>query len=156
MASPITPDQCGELLARQLAEQAGICGKIKELSEKQQKLVEERKEGELLVLLSDKQRLIDQHETLMKKTQDLRERWEAERGRAGAATQDKVEKAWERLRDVLNDVVRLEDQSRALLQDSRDKVSQDISRLQRGKIANKAYGGGALPRPQARYSDKQG
>ncbi|MDR1613579.1 MAG: flagellar export chaperone FlgN [Planctomycetota bacterium] len=154
MAAPIGPDQCGELFARQLAEQADVCAKIMALSERQRKIVEERREGELLELLADKQRLIDRHETLMKKTQELRERWE--RARARAATRDKVEKAWERLRDVLNEVVRLEDASRAMLQDAKDKVSRDINRIQRGKIANKAYGGGRLPPPQARFSDRKG
>ncbi|MDR0361729.1 MAG: flagellar protein FlgN [Planctomycetota bacterium] len=156
MATPIGPDQCGDMLARRLAEQATVCERIRDLSEQQQKYVGERREAELLDLLSGKQRLIDQHETLMRKTQELRERWETERPRAAPATRDKVEKAWERLRDVLNEVVRLEDASREMLRDSRDRVSEDISRLQRGKIANKAYGGGALPRPRARFSDKQG
>lgn len=156
MSSAPTPESCADQLARQLGKQAEICLNIKRLSESQQAMVADRKEDELLSLLNEKQLLIDQHQQLFAKTQELRDRWEGLKSQASPAAQAKVETAWEKLKAVLNDVVSLEDASRGMLQEQKDKVSDDISKIQRGKVASKAYGGGMIPPPQARYSDKQG
>ncbi len=156
MATSLSPDQCGEELARLLDAQVDVCRLILKCSEKQQKLVEDRREDELLSLLTDKQRLIDQHQALSAKSQPLRDQWERDRAKAGPQTHNLVEMAWNQLKDVLDKIVRLEDASRALLQDQKAQVSLDIGKLQKGKILNKAYGGATRPPPQARYSDKQG
>lgn len=156
MSIPIKPDDCAEKLSRMFDEQTEICRQIKALSEQQQKLVEERREDELLTLLSDKQRLLDRHEQLSTGCQPYREAWDGLREQAGASAHARVEASWEKLRSVLNDIVTLEDASRALLQEQKNRVSMDINKIQRGKIANKAYGGGSLPPPQARFSDKKG
>lgn len=157
MAYTLTPDQCAAELARHLDLQAGVCRKILELSRQQQKLVEERRESDLLVLLSEKQRLIGGHEALAKEAKIHREQWEASaRAAASAEAHAKVEAAWNALRDILDEIVKLEDASRATLETHRGKVSEDIAKLQRGKIANKAYGGSKIPPPAARYSDKKG
>lgn len=153
----MSPDQCAEELARLLSEQANICRLILEKSQTQQKLVEERREDELLALLTEKQRFIDRHQQLSAKAAPFRVEWE-ERARnlAAPAAHQKVETAWNALREVLDEIVRLEDASRAYLQDQKDKVSMDIGKLQRGKIVNKAYGGGFKPPPAARFSDREG
>lgn len=154
----MTPDQCARELARLLDEQAAICSQILEKSKMQQSMVEERREDELLTLLTDKQRLIDQHESLTKQAQPFRKEWEDScRMQAGPAAHAMVEKAWNGLRTVLDEIVKLEDASRAYLQEQKDKVSKDINKLQRGKIVNKAYGSSGLrPPPTPRFSDKEG
>ena len=156
----MTTDDDSEAIARMLADQlekqSEICLGIKRLSERQQNLVAERKEDELLRLLSDKQELMNKHQNLFAKTQVLRDKWDGVRNRARPESQAKVEGAWERLKTILNEVVALEDASRGLLQEQQNRLSMDIGKIQRGKIANKAYGGSQRPPPQARYSDKQG
>ena len=156
MTTDNDPDACARRLAEQLEKQAEICAGIKKLSERQQALVAERREDELLRLLSDKQVLLDRHQALFARTQELRDRWEAAKGGASMESQSLAEGAWERLKAVLNEVVALEDASRSLLQEQQDKLTMDIGKVQRGKIANKAYGGSQRPPPQARYSDKKG
>lgn len=159
MANAATPEQCAEELARLLDAQTEICRKILEKSRMQQKLVEEAKESELLSLLADKQRFIEQHQQLGERAAPFRTQWEAGmRDRAGPAAHARVEEAWNSLRAVLDEIVRLEDASRAYLQEQKGKVSLDIGNLQRGKIVNKAYGGAATYRPPAtpRYQDRQG
>lgn len=158
MADAATPDQCARELARLLDAQTEVCRRILEKSKTQQKLVEERREDELLSLLGDKQKLIDAHQRLTEQAAPFRAQWE-ERARVAASPEAHalVEKAWNGLREVLDEVVRLEDASRALLEEQKGKVSVDIGKLQRGKIVNKAYGGAAYKPPAApRYSDKQG
>lgn len=153
----MSPDQCAEELARLLDQQADICRQILEKSKMQQTLVEERREDELLSLLGDKQKLIDKHQKLSEQAAPFRERWEAGvREQAGPEAHAKVEAAWNALRTLLDEIVHLEDASRAYLQDQKSKVSMDIGNLQRGKIVNKAYGGGFKPPPAARFSDKEG
>lgn len=153
----MNPDQCAEELARLLEQQAEVCGKILEKSKMQQILVEERREDELLSLLGDKQRLIETHQKLSGQAAPYRERWEnGAREQVGPEAHARVEAAWNSLRNVLDEIVRLEDASRAYLQEQKSKLSVDIGNLQRGKMVNKAYGGGYRPPPGARYSDKEG
>ncbi len=158
MDNAATADQCARELARLLDAQTEVCREILEKSRLQQKLVEERREDELLSLLSDKQRLIERHQKLAGEAQPHLARWEAgARAAAGPDSHARVEEAWNSLRGVLDEIVKLEDASRAFLEEQKGKVSMDIGNLQRGKIVNKAYGGGgAKPPPAARYSDKQG
>lgn len=159
MTSPLGPEECAESLAGALNAQADICRQILEKSREQQTMVEERREDELLSLLADKQRLIDQHQALAAKAAPFRAQWEERaRDQAGPAAHAKVEEAWNRLRETLDQIVQLEDASRAILEEQKSKVSLDIGKLQRGKAVNKAYGGAATYRPPSapRYSDKQG
>lgn len=152
------PEQCALELAKLLDAQADVCRDILEKSKLQQQLVEERREDELLSLLGDKQKLIDKHQTLVDKANPYREQWEAGvRERVSPAAHAEVERAWNGLREVLDEIIRLEDASRAYLEEQKGKVSLDIGKLQRGKIVNKAYGGSTYrPPAQPRYSDKQG
>ena len=158
MANALGPDQCAQELARLLNAQADVCRDILEKSKMQQQLVEERKEDELLSLLGDKQKLIDKHQKLAEEAAPFRQQWEEDaRGRAKPESTATVEKAWNALRDVLDEIIRLEDASRAFLEEQKGKVSLDIGKLQRGKIVNKAYGGSVYKPPaKPRYSDKQG
>lgn len=158
MATLPSPDECARELARLLDAQAVICRNILEKSQLQQKLVEEQKEDELLSLLADKQRLMDQQHALNLQALPFRERWEGGlREGASPASRAAVETAWNTLRDILNEVVRLEDASRAMLEDQKGKVSLELGKLQRGKLVNKAYGGGTVKPPSTpRYSDKKG
>lgn len=157
MSQPISPEVCARELARSLDAQTEVCRQILDKSTLQQKLVEERREGDLLSLLSEKQRLIEQHQKLSDQAQPYRAQWEASaRDLAGPEAHARVEKAWNALREVLDEVVRLEDLSRAMLQDQKGQVSVDIGKIQKGKIVNKAYGGGFRPPPPARFSDRQG
>lgn len=155
----LTPDQCADLLAKSLKAQTEVCLRILDKSKKQQKLVEESNETELLSLLSDKQKLIQEHDKLVKDIGPVRDRWEqGERDRASKESHAKVEEAWSGLRDVLDQVVKLEDASRAVLEAQKNRLSIDIGNLQRGKIVNKAYGSTAAYRPPTppRYSDRKG
>lgn len=159
MTAPGTPDQCAQQLARSLDAQTKICLRILEKSQMQQKLVEDHLENELLSLLGDKQKLINDHQALVEQARPFRERWEnGERERASAESHQLVERAWNDLREVLDQIVKLEDASRAVLEEQKSRVSLDIGNLQRGKIVNKAYGGAAAYRPPTppRYSDKKG
>lgn len=154
----MSPDQCAQELARLLNEQTQVCRMILERTKMQQTLVEERREDDLLSLLNDKQKMIDNHQKLTEKAAPFRKEWEeSARNLAGPDAHAKVEAAWNALRDVLDEIVRLEDESRAFLEQQKEKVSLDIGKLQKGKIVNKAYGGGTFkPPPTARYSDKEG
>ncbi len=153
------PEECAQELARLLNAQTGVCGGILEKSRMQQRLVEDRDEEKLLSLLADKQSLIDSHQQLVDQTNPVRAEWEAgARERVEPGTRALVEQAWSSLRDVLDEIIKLEDASRAMLEEQKGRLSVDIGNLQRGKIVNKAYGGAKAYRPPSppRYSDKKG
>lgn len=156
MALLNSPDNCGRQLAKLLDAQAEVCGRILTCSENQQRLVKEHREDELLSLLGDKQKMLEEHESLSVQSQPLRQQWERDREKASPEVHALVESSWSNLRDMLDNIVKLEDQSREILEEQKGEVTIDINKLQRGKIVNKAYGGGMRPPPQARYSDKQG
>ncbi len=155
----LAPEQCAKELARLLSAQTEVYRAILEKTKLQQALVEERSEDKLLALLADKQNLIDRHQKLVDRTNPVRAEWEAGlRERVTPEDHARVEQAWNSLRDVLDEIVKLEDVSRAMFEEQKNKVSVDIGNLQRGKILNKAYGGAKTFRPPEppRYSDKQG
>lgn len=148
MSADANPDALAEKLAQQLQKQTVVCENIRTLSQRQQALVADHKEDELLALLADKQALIDQHQKLFETTLALRDKWETLKSGATPQAQGKAEQAWEKLKAVLNEVVALEDASRGVLEEQKSKVGMDISKIQRGKIANKAYGGSMRPLPK--------
>lgn len=156
MADFASPDACAQALAASFDKQAEVYTQILTLSQKQQTLVDERREGELLSLLNDKQRLIEKHQKLAAEAQNHRIRWETLRAQASPDARARVEAAFENLRSILEQVMSFEDASREKLQQQKGEVSMDINRLQKGRILNKAYGGGYRPPPAARYSDRQG
>ncbi|MCC8165128.1 MAG: flagellar protein FlgN [Planctomycetes bacterium] len=159
MANALTPEHCARELARLLNAQADTCGKILEKSKQQQKLVEEMNEPALLSLLGDKQALITQNDKLNTQAAPYRRQWEeALRDRATPEQRATVEAAWNRVLETLDQIVKLEDASRAVVESQKNSVSKEISKLQRGKMLNKAYGNAQMFRPPEppRYSDKQG
>lgn len=159
MADSTNPNQTAEQLAKSLKAQTEVCLRILEKSQTQQQLVANSDETALLSLLTDKQRLIDEHDKLVQQAATARTRWEnGDRDRASPEAHAKVEEAWNGLREVLDQIVKLEDASRAALEQQKNRVSIDIGNLQRGKIVNKAYGNAAAYRPPTppRYSDQKG
>lgn len=159
MAELNNPNVCAQQFAQSLKAQADVCLRILEKSKMQQQLVEESKETELLSLLGDKQKLIVEHDKLVKQGSGLRTRWEnGDRDKASPESHKLVEDAWNRLRDVLTEIVKLEDASRAVLEEQKNKLSIDIGNLQRGRIVNKAYGSSQTFRPPSvpKFSDKKG
>ncbi len=158
MANPPSPNECAQELARLLNAQADVCRGILEKSRMQQKLVEDQNEEELLSLLADKQRLMDKQQAFTAQAAPFRQRWEAGlREQADQGSRSAVEDAWNSLRETLDEIVKLEDASRAMLEDQKGRVSHEIGKLQRGKMVNKAYGGGPfVPPSMPRYSDKKG
>lgn len=157
MPNPMPPAQCARELARLLDAQTEVCRSILEKTGRQRAMVEERREEDLLLLLSEKQLLIERQQQLSEQARPCRELWEASaRDAADAASHTLVERAWNGLRETLDAIVKLEDATRELLEEQKGKVSMDIGRLQRGKIVNKAYGGGVTPPAAARFSDKKG
>ncbi len=77
MAQSASPDHCAEQLAALLLSQAEVCGLILEKSKLQQSMVEDQREDELLVLLADKQKLIDRQQALAARAAPFRQQWEA-------------------------------------------------------------------------------
>ena len=154
----MNPEECAAGLADLFSTQAEVCREILERSRRQQDLVTAgNREDDLLVLLAEKQSLIDKQLRLAEQAQPYRELWEgAARLASGREARTKGEESWNSLRGILESVVRLEDESREKLQEQKSRVSVDIGNLQRGRMVNQAYGGGFKPPPSARYSDKRG
>ncbi|MDR2391096.1 MAG: flagellar protein FlgN [Planctomycetota bacterium] len=151
------PDDCAARLAGLLDAQAEICRKILEQSRRQREFVAEMREDELLSLLADKQKLIGDQQKLAGQARPCRDEWEASaRLSSSPAARARVEAAWNGLRELLEAIVKIEDESQAVLQERKSRLSTDIGTVQRGKIVNKAYGGGFRPSPAARFSDRRG
>jgi hypothetical protein len=151
------PDECANGLIRLLDAQAAICRWILEKSGQQRELVAQMREDDLLALLADKQRLIEQQQKLADEARPFLDEWEkSARAVADPSIRARAEAVWNGLRDLLDRIVKLEDESRAKLEEQKGRMSIDIGSLQRGKIVNKAYGGGLRPPTPAHYSDRRG
>ena len=156
MSDTMQANKCAVQLAGLLAEQAEVCVLLKELSTEQQELVNKRQEDELLRLLAEKQKLIARHEELSKKAQPYLNDWERLRDAADQLFRSRVESAWESLRNILNEVVKLENDSRSALQAQQDQASLNIQKIQKGKALHKAYGKSSIQVRPPRYRDEQG
>lgn len=104
----------------------------------------------LMALVARKQALMAEIGELEKEIAPVKERWPEVRAGLDPETVRRVEEAVGRTRKVLETLVRLEDEGRALMKDRRASTLEDLKGLMTKKKARGAYGGGAA---DARFFD---
>ena len=107
-------------------------------------------------LLSEKQKVIQEIESLGREVQPLRAAWEQEKDGLSAEARRSVEQAVTDLRETLEEIVALEDQGQGALGQARDSTGESLTKLQKGRALHRAYGGGKKPPPPAHFKDRSG
>ena len=152
-ASPYqqTADELEALLRRELE----LYVEVREISRSQKDLILQSDANALMLLIAEKQTRLDRIAELEQSAAPLKQRREAELERWPAEARAKVDPLVRELQTTLGEIVSLEEESRALVESTNQRSSQQVARIQRGKAMLNAYGkaargGGASPR----YSDR--
>ncbi|MCX7935128.1 MAG: flagellar export chaperone FlgN [Planctomycetota bacterium] len=128
-----------------LEKQIALYRQIKQLSAKQRPLIAANDVEGLLRLLAEKQEIIAAAAAEAEKLGPWQERWEAARANVPEAERQVVEAAAADLRQILAEIVALEDEGQAAALSVREAAGAALTRLQKGKAMHKAYGGGRPP-----------
>ncbi len=150
-----TADDFGQLAAL-LGEQLIQYQAVLDLSRQQNQAIAAGDTAGLMAILARKQQHIGEIDRLGTRAGPLRERWEERRESLPPERRRPVEEAVRQLREVLAQIVALEDQGQNSLRSGQQQTGQQIVKLQQGKALHKAYGGGKQLPPSARFQDRQG
>ncbi len=126
-------------------------GKYREMAaavEEQKRLIAASDVDALMALVERKRALLSQIEALEKSLAPAKERWGEVRGGLDAETVREVEAVIAETRQVLEALVRAEDEGRALMESQRDQAARELQELMTKKKARGAYGGPSRPDPR--------
>ncbi len=113
------------------------------VAEEQRRLLEASDFDGLVALVDRKRSLMGDIEALEREISGVRAKWPELRGGLDPAARREIEEAVEQTREVLQSLVRLEDEGRALMERRRDSTAEELKGLLRKKQARGAYGGPA-------------
>lgn len=152
-----SPQECAAQMLRLLGSQRDLFAQILDRARRQLQLIDTGDTDALMRLLGEKQRLIQQNETINRELEPVRRQWEQFRDAAGAGLRQPIEQAFEQLRGHIAEVVELENQAQARAEKAKSEAGAQVGRMQTGKAMLKAYGGArrAAP-PDPRFHDKNG
>lgn len=153
---PDSPDQTARRLTELLREQLDVYGKVLDLGTRQTELIGSGDTEGLMQLLTSKQKLIARVGDLAKRAAPLQAACEEHADDLSPDVRDDLEQTIASLRETLAAIVKIEDEGQNALTGARDKAGGKIAQMQKGKLMNKAYGGGKKPPPTARFKDKNG
>jgi len=139
-----------------LEEQHAIYVKFEQFSIRQSQLVQDGQTDELLSLLAQRQQLIDQLTLLNNRIEPYRERWSQMWTDLDEADQQRVRELIEQVQHLIEKIVDQDGKDRSVLQDRRDQLIGNISRVRQSGAAHRAYGQDPHDPQRARYTDQQG
>jgi len=125
-----------------LEKQTELYRQIRQLSARQRQLIAANDIEGLMRLLAEKQALITAASEAAEKLAPWQEQWDKMRESVLDAERQSVENAAAALREILGEIVALEDEGQAAVLSAREAAGAAITRLQKGKAMHKAYGGG--------------
>jgi flagellar biosynthesis/type III secretory pathway chaperone len=101
----------------------------------------------LLALIERKRVLMEEVEALEKEISPIKARWQSLRSQLDLERVRSIEEAIGKTREILESIVRLEDEGRALMVQRRDMTAQELKELMTKRRARGAYGNpGSGPR----------
>jgi small-conductance mechanosensitive channel len=107
----------------------------------------------LMGVLSKKQRFITDVEQLKRDSSAMLDEWALKRNTFSVEEKYPLEKLHSRLKELLGEIMQIEESSKDSLSDSMNQNSSQVVNMQRGKQMLKAYG---APAPSAsRFTDKK-
>ncbi len=138
-----------------LLRQQGKYRELADVAEEQKKVLAGGDIDALMGVVDRKRAIMGEVEALEKELAPTKGRWTEVRGELDAPTLREVEAAVEETKRILQDLVRLEDEARAALEQQRFSTAEQLKDLMKKKKAQSAYGGGSGGSPNPRYLDGQ-
>ncbi|MBN2712295.1 MAG: flagellar export chaperone FlgN [Planctomycetes bacterium] len=154
---PENPAEAAPVLAELLEKQLAIYGSVLDLSRSQRQLIDSGDTSDLMQLLSEKQKLIAEIESVSAVIAPLQNACEGAGDSIPGEVRERIENALAGLRATLAEIVALEDEGQGSLNVQKQGAGGKLAHLQKGKMMHKAYGGNTkkIP-PIARFKDKNG
>ncbi len=156
----VAPDE-GAHLATLLTKQRDLYQELAGLSARQQVLIDESRTEELLTVLSQRQALIDQLTACNKEVAPLRSRLGDIAAAAPEDTRQTIRARVDEVQALLEEIIGRDEADRAKLEASRQRVGEEMKRINVAPAAANAYraqaaGAYGAARPAARFTDSQG
>ena len=127
---------------------------LRELSRRQDEIIASQGQVEtLLEVLGRKQALLSEVEAIERRLRPVKDAWEQERETQPSELRVQVETRVRALRDVLGEVVALEERGRTELARQQQAVAAEIRNVGRTRQAHHAYAGGSVTPPSRRIDD---
>ncbi len=147
--------QWAESLGRRIEELSALLVRLERLGEGQERLIADERTDELLALLADRERLVEQVVGASEQIDALRRRWDEMSPGLGDAELAPLREGLDSLTDYAARIAARDDRDRSALVVKRDELSKRLAGVGVGQRAVNAYGG----KPQGsspRFQDREG
>jgi len=142
-------------LGRLLDAEEILFRRLHALSLEQGRLVQEEQTDELLHVLGNRQKIVDELQQVSGKLEPFRDQWEQVLATARTEQREKYTMQVQVLGELAANIAARDDEDRKLLAKRRDGLAEDLSGVGRVQGAVAAYGPSSS-RPAARFQDTEG
>lgn len=148
------PADWADRLDRALDAVRGLYGQLDALSLRQTRLIQDDALDELLELLADRQRVIDDLNDAIRGVSPYAARWDELMPRLAEPKRTAVERSMEGIRRMAASVDRRDSADHAALRDRRKAIADELAGMGRARSAMQAYKDGSGHTP--RFQDREG
>lgn len=145
-----------ETLVGLLDQQHEIYLQLRELAQRQSRLVADGDAESLLTLLNQRQALIDQLLKINEQIEPFKKQWSAFWAELDASQRQRIRERMDAVQSLLDGIMEQDERDRQALAAQRSQVGQRLSDVSRGTAVNRAYGRAAPTTTQNRFTDQQG
>jgi hypothetical protein len=139
---------------QEFLERQRVCYEVvRDLGREQSAAIEAGDTSALLKILARKQEAMQQVAAASAEGDDLLAAWEREKDGVPADERARVEETHRQVKEILGEVLELEEQGRSALQAKTGERGKKIAGLQKGKQMLKAYGAQPQRRDGGRFTD---
>ncbi len=143
-------EERGAKLVELLQQQRDCYRNLKELSDRQRRLITDEDPEALLKLLAERQRLVDQLTQLNKALQPFRQEWASTYTQMTADRRGHVQEVLDDINTLLGSILLIDAEDSRLLSARKETVRSELQRTAAGRTVNAAYAAQAgQSRPQA-------
>lgn len=132
-------NECGGRLIELLEGQRDCYRRLKELAERQRRLITDQVPEALLKVLAERQRLVDQLSGLSTALEPFRQEWANTYGRMKADQRRQVQALLDEINTLLGAIMLTDAEDSRLLAASKEGVREQIQSAASGRMANTAY-----------------
>ncbi len=137
-----TTEADAEALISLLRRQVDIYTRLEQLSGRQRGLIAADDQQQLLVLLAERQKLVDELGALNQSLVPLQEYWRANRQTVAPSLRTEVDQLVGRAGELLQRILGADEQDARILSARKAQTAKQVTALAQGRQAFEAYGGG--------------
>ncbi len=140
-----TTEADAEALISLLRRQVSIYTRLEQLSGRQRGLIAAEDQQQLLALLAERQKLVDELGVLNQGLIPLKKYWRANRKTVAPALRAEADQLVGRAGEILQRILGADEQDARILSARKAQTAKQVTALAQGRQAFEAYGGGVRP-----------